>query len=141
MSEKIMLSIGGDTSVLCANAVVQTVTPDKKSLLKKIWSWIKSKTKAIVTIICQGAASQFLYVINNAENQALAKLAICEAIRAGLTGEKAWEAAMKILEGGHIYIADDQVVKAIDIKLNVRQVLLQLVYSCLKNGIKIAIKA
>lgn len=141
MSEEMLLSIGGDTDVLCAGAVVQTVTADKKSILKKVLAWLKTKAKAIVKIICQDVNNHFLYVINNAENQALAKLAICEAIRQGLSGESAWAAAMKILEGGHIYISDNEVVKAVDIRLNVRDVLLQLVYSCLKNGVKLIIKA
>lgn len=94
--------------------------------------------KKIVTIVCSSVQSGILFILNNEQNQALAKLAVITAMKAGLKGDKAWAAAWSILQGGEIVIADGVTVKADQVATNVKETLLQLVYTLVKNKISVA---
>ena len=76
-----------------------------------------------------------VYIINSEKNQTLAKLAVLTAIEAGLKGESAFAAAWKILHEGKIWVSDDKCVDASNINTNIKQTLIQLVYTCIKNKI------
>ena len=76
-----------------------------------------------------------MYIINSEKNQTLAKLAVLTAIEAGLKGENAFAAAWKILHEGKIWVSDDKCVDASNINTNIKQTLIQLVYTCIKNKI------
>ena len=106
--------------------------PWYKKAAKFIWTFIKP----IVQIVFYGVKETVVFIINNSENQNLAKLAIVAAAKAGLKGNAAWLAAMAIFKAGKICIATGKYINCSEIDTNVRETLLQLVYTCLKNSIE-----
>ena len=103
---------------------------------KKIFGWAKSLFVSVVKVVFFGVKETIVFIINNEKNQTLAKLAVLTAIEAGLKGKDAWKVAYDILSKGDIYIAEDVKVNASEIDTNVKETLLQLVYTCIKNKIK-----
>ena len=104
---------------------------------KKIFGWAKSLFISVVKVVFFGVKETIVFIINNEKNQTLAKLAVLTAIEAGLKGKDAWKVAYDILSKGDIYIAEDVKVNASEIDTNVKETLLQLVYTCIKNKIKV----
>lgn len=90
--------------------------------------------KPVCQIIFSGVKETVSFIINNAENQHLAKIAIITAAKAGLKGNSAWAAAMAVFKAGTICVAVGKYVKCSEIDANIRETLLQLVYTCLKNS-------
>ena len=103
---------------------------------KKLFGWAKSLFISVVKVVFFGVKETIVFIINNEKNQTLAKLAVLTAIEAGLKGKDAWKVAYDILSKGDIYIAEDVKVNASEIDTNVKETLLQLVYTCIKNKIK-----
>lgn len=101
--------------------------------------WIKIRNlfcrtvKKVVTIVCQFLKSEILFIINNEDNQRLAKVAVLTALKLGLKSNAAWAAAWMVLRTGEIVISSGKKVKAEDIKTNILETLLQLVYCCIAN--------
>lgn len=89
--------------------------------------------KRVVQIVCTEVKSTVLFIINNENNQSLAKLAVLAAIKAGLKGNPAWTAAWAVLQAGEIWISATKKVKAREVDTNIKETLLQLVYTCVKN--------
>ena len=106
--------------------------PWYKKIAKYVWTFIKP----IVQIVFYGVKETVVFIINNSENQNLAKLAIVAAAKAGLKGNAAWLAAMAIFKAGQICIATGKYIKCSEIDTNIRETLLQLVYTCLKNSVQ-----
>ena len=104
---------------------------------KKIFGWAKSLFVSVVRVVFFGVKETIVFIINNEKNQTLAKLAVLTAIEAGLKGKDAWKVAYDILSKGDIYIAENIKVNASDIDTNIKETLLQLVYTCIKNKTKV----
>ena len=106
----------------------------KESWFKKVAKYVWTFVKPIVQIVFSGVKETVSFIINNAENQNLAKLAIIAAAQAGLKGNAAWLAAMAIFKAGKICIGAGKYIECSKIETNIRETLLQLVYTCLKNS-------
>ena len=104
---------------------------------KKIFGWAKALFVSVVKVVFFGVKETIVFIINNEKNQTLAKLAVLTAIEAGLKGKDAWKVAYDILSKGDIYIAENIKVNASDIDTNIKETLLQLVYTCIKNKTKV----
>lgn len=104
---------------------------------KKMFGWAKALFVSVVKVVFFGVKGTIVFIINNEKNQTLAKLAVLTAIEAGLKGKDAWKVAYKILSKGDIYIAENIKVNASEIDTNIKETLLQLVYTCIKNKIKV----
>ena len=104
---------------------------------KKIFGWAKALFVSVVKVVFFGVKGTIVFIINNEKNQTLAKLAVLTAIEAGLKGKDAWKVAYDILSKGDIYIAENIKVNASDIDTNIKETLLQLVYTCIKNKTKV----
>lgn len=102
---------------------------------KKLFGVVRKLFIRVASIICSGVRDTVVFIINNEQNQTLAKLAVLTAIEAGLKGEKAFAAAWKILHDGKLYISEHVVVDPKDVDTNIKQTLIQLVYTCIKNRI------
>lgn len=105
----------------------------KTSVWKSIRNMFCRTVKAIVTIACKLIKSEILFIINNENNQKLAKVAVLTAMKLGLKSNAAWAAAWAVLTAGDIFISPNIKVKATDIKKNVLETLLQLIYCCVAN--------
>ena len=110
---------------------------NKSPWYKKIFGWAKSLFVSVVKVVFFGVKETIVFIINNEKNQTLAKLAVLTAIEAGLKGKDAWKVAYDILSKGDIYIAENVKVNASEIDTNVKETLLQLVYTCIKNKISV----
>lgn len=101
--------------------------------------WIKIRNvfcrtvKTIVTVVIKAIKSEVLFIINNADNQRLAKVAVLTAIKLGLKSSAAWAAAWTVITAGEIVLSNGSKVKAADIRTNILETLLQLVYCCISN--------
>lgn len=121
-------------------AISAIATQDAEEQRKSPWvvkaiKWFYSTViRPICQIVFNGVKDTVVFIINNAENQNLAKIAIITAAKAGLKGNAAWAAAMTIFEAGQICIATGKYIKGSDIATNIRETLLQLVYTCLRNS-------
>ena len=104
---------------------------------KKMFGWAKALFVSVVKVVFFGVKETIVFIINNEKNQTLAKLAVLTAIEAGLKGNDAWKVAYEILSKGDIYIAENIKVNASEIDTNIKETLLQLVYTCIKNKIKV----
>lgn len=104
---------------------------------KKMFGWAKALFVSVVKVVFFGVKGTIVFIINNEKNQTLAKLAVLTAIEAGLKGNDAWKVAYEILSKGDIYIAENIKVNASEIDTNIKETLLQLVYTCIKNKIKV----
>lgn len=104
---------------------------------KKIFGWAKALFVSVVKVVFFGVKETVVFIINNEKNQTLAKLAVLTAIEAGLKGKDAWKVAYEILSKGDIYISENIKVNASEIDTNIKETLLQLVYTCIKNKIKV----
>ena len=104
---------------------------------KKVFGWVKVVAVHVFKLVFTGVKSTVIFILNNEKNQTLAKLAVLTAIEAGLKGKDAWKVAYEILSHGDIYIAENVKVNASDIDTNIKETLLQLVYTCIKNRVKI----
>ena len=102
---------------------------------KKIFGAVRKIFIRVASIICSGVRDTVVFIINNEQNQTLAKLAVLTAMEAGLKGENAFAAAWKILHEGKLYISEHIVVDPKDVDKNIKQTLIQLVYTCIKNRI------
>lgn len=102
---------------------------------KKLFGVVRKLFIRVASIICSGVKDTVVFIINNEQNQTLAKLAVLTAIEAGLKGEKAFAAAWKILHTGQLHISEHVVVDPRDVDTNIKQTLIQLVYTCIKNRI------
>ena len=102
---------------------------------KKIFGFARKLFVRVASIICGGVKDTVVFIINNEQNQALAKLAVLTAIEAGLKGENAFKAAWKILHEGRLYINENKCVEPSCVSDNIKQTLIQLVYTCIKNRI------
>ncbi len=116
--------------------VVPTMEPVKVPWYKKIWNWIVGVIKPIVKIVCDGLQETVLYVINDAENQDLAKVAITEAAKKGLKGADAFKFALSIIKAGKINLSPTTFILASKVPKNILETLVQLVYTCIKNKLK-----
>lgn len=76
-----------------------------------------------------------VYAINCEKNQTLAKLAVLTAIEAGLKGENAFKVAMNVLSEGKLWLSDEVCVDPSTVDTNIKETLIQLVYTCIKNKI------
>lgn len=88
----------------------------------------------ICRIVFSGVKETVAFIINNPENQNLAKIAIIAAAKAGFKGNAAWAAAMTVFKAGSICIAVGKYIKCSELDTNIRETILQLVYTCLKNS-------
>ena len=104
---------------------------------KKIFGRAKALFVSVVKVVFFGVKETIVFIINNEKNQTLAKLAVLTVIEAGLKGKDAWKVAYDILSKGDIYIAENIKVNASDIDTNIKETLLQLVYTCIKNKTKV----
>ena len=104
---------------------------------KKVFGWTKKLFLAVVKVVFTGVKDTVVFIINNEKNQTLAKLAVLTAIEAGLKGKDAWKVAWEILSKGELYISEDVKISANDVQTNIKETLLQLVYTCIKNKIKV----
>lgn len=104
---------------------------------KKIFCWAKALFVSVVKVVFFGVKETVVFIINNEKNQTLAKLAVLTAIEAGLKGKDAWKVAYEILSKGDIYISENIKVNASEIDTNIKETLLQLVYTCIKNKLKV----
>lgn len=102
---------------------------------KKLFGVVRKLFIRVASIICRGVRDTVVFIINNEQNQTLAKLAVLTAIEAGLKGEKAFAAAWKVLHEGKLYVSERIVVDPKDVDTNIKQTLIQLVYTCIKNRI------
>lgn len=107
----------------------------KTTWYKKLFGVVRKLFIRVASVICSGVRDTVVFIINNEQNQTLAKLAVLTAIEAGLKGEKAFAAAWKVLHGGKLYISEHIVVDPKDVDTNIKQTLIQLVYTCIKNRI------
>jgi len=104
---------------------------------KKMFGWAKALFVSVVKVVFFGVKETVVFIINNEKNQTLAKLAVLTAIEAGLKGKDAWKVAYEILSKGDIYISENIKVNASEIDTNIKETLLQLVYTCIKNKLKV----
>ena len=104
---------------------------------KKMFGWAKTLFVSVVKVVFFGVKETVIFIINNEKNQTLAKLAVLTAIEAGLKGKDAWKVAYDILSHGDIYISEHVKVNASEIDTNIKETLLQLVYTCIKNKLKV----
>lgn len=104
---------------------------------KKVFGWAKALFVSVVKVVFFGVKETVIFIINNEKNQTLAKLAVLTAIEAGLKGKDAWKVAYDILSHGDIYISENVKVNASEIDTNIKETLLQLVYTCIKNKVKV----
>ena len=102
---------------------------------KKVFGFAKKLFIRVASVICGGVRDTVVFIINNEQNQTLAKLAVLTAMEAGLKGENAFQAAWRVLHEGRIYISETQSVDPSHISTNIKQTLIQLVYTCIKNRI------
>lgn len=103
---------------------------------KKIFGWAKALFVSVVKVVFFGVKETVVFIINNEKNQTLAKLAVLTAIEADLKGKDAWKVAYEILSKGDIYISENIKVNASEIDTDIKETLLQLVYTCIKNKLK-----
>lgn len=106
-----------------------------KSWFKKLLGFIWTGLKSIFQLVCADANKTVIYIVNSPENQELAKQAVEAAISAGLKGEEAWDAAMQKLDAGVIKISETYCVEGSALRNNIKDALLQLVYTMLKSKI------
>ena len=127
-----------ETAKLKAQAAIdEEIKEEEKKVpwYKKIFGWVGKKFIKVVQVVFNLVTPTVVYIINSEKNQTLAKLAVLTAIEAGLKGENAFAAAWKILHEGKIWVSDDKCVDASNINTNIKQTLIQLVYTCIKNKI------
>lgn len=123
-----------------AIAIASIAEHDKEEQRKSCWvsKAIKWFYTTIVKPLCQivfvGVKESIVFIINNAENQNLAKIAIVAAAKAGLKGNAAWIAAMTVFRAGKICVAPGKYIYGGQLKENIRETILQLVYTCIKNN-------
>lgn len=104
---------------------------------KKVFGWVKVVTIRVFKLVFTGVKNTVVFILNNEKNQTLAKLAVLTAIEAGLKGKDAWKVAYDILSKGDIYISENIKVNASEIDTNIKETLLQLMYTCIKNKVKL----
>lgn len=92
--------------------------------------------KNLASVVLRGVKDEVSFIINNAENQQLAKIAILTAVKMGLKSNAAWAAAYAVLEAGEIVVSKNKRIKASEIATNIKETLLQLMYCCYRNQIE-----
>jgi len=105
---------------------------------KKLFAWGAKLFLTVVKVVFNCVKPTVVYIINCERNQTLAKLAVLTAIEAGLKGECAFKAAMKVLSEGKLWISDTESVDPSSIDTNIKETLIQLIYTCIKNRVAVA---
>ena len=129
-----------ETAKLRAQATIDKEVEEKNKKTpwyKKVFGWVKVVAVAVFKLVFAGVKNTVIFILNNEKNQTLAKLAVLTAIEAGLKGKDAWKVAYEILSHGDIYISENVKVNASEIDTNIKETLLQLVYTCIKNKVKL----
>ena len=112
------------------------VTSESIPWWKKLWKWFVGVIKPIVKVVFSGVTDTVSYIINDAENQALAVSAIKQVAEQGLKGKTAFAAALAIIKAGKINLSATTFILAGKLPTNILETLVQLVYTCIKNKLK-----
>lgn len=125
--------------IQCAKVEVENEIKEEEKKVKwyvKLGRFLFFIAKTLVSVVLNGVKDEVTFIINNAENQQLAKIAILTAVKMGLKSNAAWAAAYAVLQAGEIVISKNKRIKASEIATNIKETLLQLMYCCYKNQIE-----